>query len=40
MAATVKNAARERLEAGELALGVILRQARSRYRADHASRRL
>jgi 4-hydroxy-2-oxoheptanedioate aldolase len=29
MAATVKNAARERLDAGELALGVILRQART-----------
>src|SRR5438128_2615655 len=29
MAATLRNAARERLEAGELALGVILRQART-----------
>jgi len=29
MPATVKNAARERLDAGELALGVILRQART-----------
>src|SRR5437899_13036914 len=29
MAAVVKNAARERLDAGELALGVILRQART-----------
>jgi 2-keto-3-deoxy-L-rhamnonate aldolase RhmA len=29
MATTLRNAARERLEAGELALGVILRQART-----------
>src|SRR5205814_5528831 len=29
MAATLRNAARERLDAGELALGVILRQART-----------
>ena len=29
MAAVLRNAARERLDAGELALGVILRQART-----------
>jgi hypothetical protein len=36
MAAVLRNAARERLEAGELGLGVVLRQART----DHAVVRL
>ena len=41
MAAELRNAARERLEASELGLGVILRQgAHRRYRTDHAVVRL